>query len=182
MRRIVVVGTSGSGKTALARELSRRLGIPYVEIDALHWEPHWTTASLDVLRDRVAQAVGPAAWVVDGNYAKVRDLVWSRADAVVWLDFALPVILWRLARRTFTRVVTREALWGGNRERLQTALFSRDSVFLWALQTYRKHREAYPLLLTHPDFAHLTLVRLRSPRATRAWLSTFAPAARGSAS
>jgi adenylate kinase family enzyme len=181
MRRIVVVGTSGSGKTALARGISRRLAIPHVELDALHWEPNWTMAPPAVLRERVAQAVGAAAWVVDGNYAAVRDLVWSRADSVVWLDFVLPVILWQLARRTFTRVVTQEALWSGNRERLTTALFSRDSIFLWALQTYRKHREEYPRLLSHPEHAHLTAVRLRSPRAARAWLSSLSPDARGRA-
>jgi adenylate kinase family enzyme len=173
MRRIVVVGTSGSGKTVLAGEISRRLAIPHVELDALHWEPNWTMAPLAVLRERVAQAVGAPAWVVDGNYAKVRDLVWSRADSVVWLDFALPVILWQLARRTVTRAVTQEALWSGNRERLTTALFSRDSILLWALQTYRKHRAEYPMLLSHPEHAHLTLVRLRSPRAARAWLSSL---------
>lgn len=171
MRRIVVVGTTGSGKTTLARAIAGRLGVPHVELDALHWEANWTEAPTDVLRDRLTRAVGGAAWVVDGNYRKVRDLFWSRADTVVWLDYSLPVILWQLACRTLKRAVTREELWSGNRERLTTALFRRDSIILWALKTYRKYREEYPILFGRPEHAHLTVVRLRSPHATRAWLA-----------
>lgn len=171
MRRIVVVGTTGSGKTTLARAIAGRLGVPHVELDALHWEANWTEAPTDVLRDRLTRAVGGAAWVVDGNYSKVRELFWSRADTVVWLDYSLPVILWQLACRTLKRAVTREALWSGNRERLTTALFRRDSIILWALKTYRKYREEYPILFGRPEHAHLTVVRLRSPHATRAWLA-----------
>jgi adenylate kinase family enzyme len=114
MRRIVVVGTTGSGKTTLAAAIAARLGIPHIELDALHWEANWTEAPTDVLRDRITRALSGAAWVVDGNYGKVRDLFWSRADTVVWLDYSLPVILWQLAGRTLKRVVTREELWSGN--------------------------------------------------------------------
>ena len=171
MRRIVVVGTTGSGKTILAGAIAGRLGIPHVELDALHWEANWTEAPTDVLRERITRAVGGAAWVVDGNYGKVRDLFWSRADTVVWLDYSLPVILWQLAGRTLKRVMTQEELWSGNRERLGTTLFRRDSIILWALQTYRTYREEYPRLLGRPEHAHLTVVRLGSHRETRAWLA-----------
>jgi adenylate kinase family enzyme len=99
-RRISVVGTSGSGKTTLARQISQRLAIPHVELDALHHEPDWQEAPIDVFRKRVEQSLSSDSWVVDGNYSKVRDIVWSRADTVVWLDYSLPVIMTRLLRRT----------------------------------------------------------------------------------
>jgi|SRR5579884_2368274 adenylate kinase family enzyme len=172
MRRIVVVGTSGSGKTTLARQLGALLSIPSVELDALHWEPNWTPASLPVLRERVQSALSGNGWVVDGNYNKLRDLTWERADTIVWLDYSLGVIMARLLRRTFTRIFTREELWSGNRERLVNTLFSKDSILLWALQTYRKNRRLYSELASQPEYAHLTFVRLRSPRATRAWLTS----------
>lgn len=169
-QRISVVGTSGSGKTTTANQIAQRLGIPHVELDALHWEADWTPATLDVFRKRVAQALSGDEWAVDGNYSKVRDIVWNRADTVVWLDYGLPVILWQLVRRTLRRTLTQEELWSGNRESLGRALFTRDSILLWALQTYRRRRSEYPALLDQPAHAHLAVVHLRSPQATRDWV------------
>ena len=106
--------TIRGGERALARnrvetslgEYTRceRLGIPYIELDALHWEPNWTEAPDEVMRERVRSAISGEAWVVDGNYSAIRDLVWARADTVVWLDLPLPTILARYARRTIRRL------------------------------------------------------------------------------
>ncbi|MBU0490401.1 MAG: hypothetical protein KKB13_00995, partial [Chloroflexi bacterium] len=93
---------------------------------------------------------------------------------VVWLDYSLPVILWRVVWRTLRRTLTREELWSGNRETLRQALFSRESIVLWSLQTYRRRRREYPALFARPAYAHLTIVHLRSPQATRDWLSSLA--------
>lgn len=180
-QRLAVVGTTGSGKTTLAHHLAQLLEIPHVELDALYWDPDWTPAPLAVFRERTAQALSSDRWAVDGNYSKVRDIVWSRAGTIVWLDYALPLILGRLVLRTLRRSVAREELWSGNRETLWKAFFSRDSILLWALQTYRRRRREYPVLFTMPEYAHLTVVRLRSPRATDEWLSSLTTvAARGS--
>lgn len=173
MQRIVVVGTSGTGKTTLARQLAGRLGHPYVELDALHWDANWTMASLPLFRERVAQALSGAAWVADGNYAKARDLIWPRAELVVWLDYGLPLIFWRLLRRSLRRAVLHEELWNGNRERLHHQFWSRDSLFLWAWQSQRRHRAEYPRLLLQAEHAHLALIHLRTPGATRAWLASL---------
>lgn len=121
MKRIVVVGTTGTGKTTMAQRLADRLRLPHVELDALHWGPNWTEAPREIFRARVTGALHGDAWVVDGNYGKVRDLVWSRADTVIWLDYPLWLILWRLASRTTRRVIARETLWNGNRETLRGA-------------------------------------------------------------
>jgi adenylate kinase family enzyme len=171
--RISVVGTSGSGKTTVAGQIAQRLGIPHVELDALHWESNWTEAPIEVFRTRVVQALSGETWAVDGNYGKVRDIVWGRADTVVWLDYTLAVILWQLLRRTVQRSLTQEELWSGNRETLSKALFSRESILLWALKTYRWRKKEYPALLGRPEHAHLKLVHLRSPRETHEWLSTL---------
>jgi len=171
MRRIVIVGTTGTGKTTFAGHLAGRLGVPHVELDALHWEPNWTPADLARFRERVTRAVSDNAWVVDGNYHVVRDLVWPRADTLVWLDYRLPLILWRLVRRTTRRVFTREELWNGNRERFLTQVASRDSILLWALRTYRRRRRNTPLLLAQTEHAHLRVVRFSAPRAADEWLA-----------
>jgi adenylate kinase family enzyme len=171
-QRISIVGTSGSGKTTLARQISQYLAIPHVELDALHHEPNWTEAPIDVFRKRVEQSLSGNSWVVDGNYSKVRDIVWSRADTVIWLDYPLPLIMKRVVWRTFRRVVMQEELWNGNRETWQTTL-SRDSIILWVLQTYRKSRKEYSILFNQPEYTHLKVMHMRSPKTTQAWLSSL---------
>lgn len=170
-RRFAVVGTTGSGKTTLARRIAEVLCIPHVELDALHWGPEWTEVPLEAFRRRTAEALCGEAWGVDGNYSAVRDIVWSRADTVVWPDLPLPTVLARLFRRTVQRIMTQEELWGvGNREHFRTQFLSRDSLFLWALQTYWRRRREYPRLFRRPEYAHLQVVHLRSPRAVERWL------------
>jgi adenylate kinase family enzyme len=173
-QRIVVVGVSGSGKTTLAKALSQRLAIPHIELDSLNWEPGWKEAGRDVFRARLEPRLAAPTWVTDGNYGKARDLTWARATALIWLDYPLPLILWRLTYRTVARLVTREHLWNTNYERLSDNLFSRDSIFLWALQSHPRHRREYPLLLSKPEYNHLHVVRLHSPRETQQWLDAAA--------
>jgi adenylate kinase family enzyme len=168
-RRISVVGTSASGKSTLARALAETLGLSYVELDALHWEADWTEAPDEVFRARVTTVVSGEAWVVDGNYAVARDLVWGRAEAVVWLDPALPVILRQYVERTWRRARSREELWPGtgNRERL-THLVSRDGLLWWILSTHLDRRRRYAALLA--ERPKLAVVRLRSMAAADRWL------------
>jgi adenylate kinase family enzyme len=173
MQRVVVVGATGSGKSTLAERLAVQLGGDFVDIDALNWGPNWTPAPAPALRERVSAALAGDCWVVAGNYSKVRDLVWSRADTLLWLDYPLPLILRRLFRRTIRRVVTQEELWGGNRERFRTQFASRDSLFLWALQTHYRHRREFPADLVKPEYAHLHVLRFRRPRELERWLAAW---------
>jgi len=169
MERISVVGTTGSGKTTLAQQVSQRLNIPHVELDALHWNPNWSESSTEVFRSRTDEALSGDRWVVDGNYSEVRNLIWAKADTLVWLDLAFSITFTRLLRRTVGRLVTKEELWSGNRETLTKAL-SQDSILLWLFRTYHKRRREYPILLQQPEYAHLKIVHLRSPQAAKIWL------------
>ncbi len=194
--RIVVVGSTGSGKTTLARELAHLHGVAHVELDALNWDPNWTQAPAEVFRQRVAAALeGREGWVVDGNYSRARDLVWPRATHIVWLDFPLRIVLWRLFWRTLRRWWRQEELWNGNRERFYQLMevdghqwkaelrshrerfsdnfLSKDSLFLWAIQTHRRRRREFPALFQAPEHAHIHVVRLRSPAETTAWLKEY---------
>lgn len=176
MNRISVIGTSGSGKTTFANKLAGILRMPHVELDALHWEADWAPAPRDVFRSRVREAVGAERWVVDGNYSKsARDLVWERADTVVWLDFSFTVTIGRALRRTIYRLVTGEECCNGNRERVGMAI-SRDSIILWVLQSYKRHRLEYPLLLATQEHRGARTVRLRSPKEADRWLMRLPPA------
>ena len=86
MRRVSVVGSSGSGKSTVAARLAEQLGVPHTELDAINHQPNWTPLPHEEFRRRVTEITAGAQWVVDGNYSTVRDIVWDRADTVVWLD------------------------------------------------------------------------------------------------
>ncbi|HEX8832853.1 MAG TPA: hypothetical protein VF719_01570 [Abditibacteriaceae bacterium] len=171
--RIVVIGTSCSGKTTLARQLSQQLHIPHIELDALHWKPNWVPTPREELRPLVENAIAIDNWTLDGNYAATRDLVWSRATTIIWLDYPLHLVLRRAIRRTFKRVVYREELWNGNRESLRTTL-SRDSILVWVLKTYRKNHREYRALLPHykSENPQTQVLIFRSPAETRRYLQT----------
>jgi adenylate kinase family enzyme len=170
---VSVVGVTGSGKTTFAAALAAKMDATHIELDALHWEPDWTMAELEVFRSRVGHAVEADRWVADGNYSKVRDLVWGRADSIIWLDYPFPLIFARLLRRTLARVFTGEQLWNGNRERFAEQFLSRDSLFLWAIKTYPKYRVTIPAALASAPYAHIRVVRLQTPRRTRQWLGSL---------
>ena len=165
-KRIVVVGGSGSGKTTVVGRLAELRDLPYVELDALHWGPNWTPCPDDEFRTLVEDAIAGDGWVVDGNYyGKLGDLVFKRAELVVWLDLPLRVTFPRLWRRTRQRMRDQTELWAGNRETWRSVLFSRDSLFLWALRSNRQRRARYEKRLARYD-----VVRLRSARETQDWL------------
>ena len=159
MRRVVVISTaSGNGKTTVGRALAERLDIPFYELDALHHGPDWTEATPEELRAKVEPIVASDAWVVDGAYrGKLGDLVFERADVVVWLDLPIRVWLPRLVRRTARRIAHREELWNGNREELRFVLDPRYSVIYFALRHHRGRRRAYPA-----ELARFPVVRLRT--------------------
>ena len=113
--RIVLIGVTSSGKSTLAEQLAKQFNLNYIELDALHWEPNWQEAPLEVFRARVEIAMQAGKWIVAGNNSIVRDLVLPKAEAVIWLDYSLLTVLWQLTRRTFTRWWTQELLWGSIR-------------------------------------------------------------------
>lgn len=174
MQRIVVIGTTGAGKSTLAERVAGILRCPFVELDALFWGPDWTPMPKDCFRAHVAEALAGERWAAGGNYSAARDVVWTRADTLVWLDYPLPTVLWRLGRRTLHRIVSREALWGGNVETWRGQFASRDSLFLWAFKTHFRRRRETPALLAQPAYAHLHLLRFRTPCAAERWVRAVA--------
>lgn len=163
IKRISVIGVSGSGKSTFARELASAMNVACVELDSLHWEANWTEADDEVFRERVQIALQGDLWVCDGNYSKVREDVWSRADTVIWLDYSFSLIAYRLVSRTMSRIFSREKLWAGNQESAATQFLTGDSIFLWAFKTYFRYKIEYPKILREPQYAHLNLIRFRYP-------------------
>ena len=165
-----MIGAVAAGKTTLAREIAAQLNAQHIELDALRYEAGWVLVPDETLRHKAAEWIGPDRWVIDGNYAAVQDLLWVRAQVLVWLDFPLRVVLWRLLSRTFSRIFKGEVFSSGNREQV-TRLLGRQSIVLWAVRSHGRRRRLYEEMIARPRYAHLQVVRLRSPSEVKIWLS-----------
>ena len=159
-----MVGNSGSGKTTLARRLAATLGVPHLELDSVFHQPGWQPLEPGEFRRVVSDFTAAPGWVVDGNYSKVQDIVWSRADTVVWVDPPRHRVMRQVLRRTLRRTITRAELWNGNREPW-TNLFRLDpeqSILAWAWTNHHKYRDRYLAAQADPALAHLTFVHVRT--------------------
>lgn len=143
--RVVVVGTTGSGKTTFAAALARSLGVPHIELDALRWRPGWTETPDDEFAAAVDGVTAEGGWVVDGNYAVVRDLLLARATDVVWFDLPRRVVMYRVVKRSLGRVLFRRTLWNGNRESWRDLLRA-DHPVRWAWTSHPRRRADYAAL------------------------------------
>lgn len=171
MRRVVVVGTTGAGKTTFGKALASKLGAVFIELDALYWGANWTPAPDFIAR--VEQVLKAERWVVDGNYNhQVQPYVLANADTLIWLDYSFGTKFWRLFTRTCRRAFIREALWNGNTETFTKAFLSRESILLFFFKTHWKQRRRYEALLPALP-AHLNVYRLCRPADAEQLLERF---------
>lgn len=168
-----MVGTSCAGKTTFTRALGKTLGCPIVELDDLYWGPDWTPKPPEEFRRLVAEAAAADTWVADGNYSSVRDVLWPRATAIVWLNYGFGRVFWRGLKRTIARSVRDEALWHGNRESLRRAFLSKESILLWIVTTHRRRRLEFQALRASRAFPHLAWVEVRNPAQAERWLGSL---------
>lgn len=168
MQRILVGGVTGAGKTTFARDLAGRLDLPFHEMDALFHGPGWVPIPTFVTD--VGQIVAEDQWVFDSSgYESVRDLVWSRADAVVWLDYSRPVVLARVLQRSVRRSWGYEQIFNGNAERLAEWRQPYHPV-QWAMRRYDQAKYELEERFADPAYVHIAKVRIRRPAAARWWL------------
>jgi adenylate kinase family enzyme len=177
LTRVVVVGTSGAGKTTFSSRLADVLGTSHFELDSLFWNQNWVPKEMAEFRRLVEQAIAQERWVIDGNYGHVRDLVWPRATAVIWLNYSFLTIFWRIFRRTVSRAVRGTALYADNQESLRKSFLSRDSILWWMITTYARRRRDYYALRAGNAFPHLAWLEFRRPRQADEFLNSLAATA-----
>lgn len=170
VRRVLVLGTSCSGKTTLARAIGRKLSLMHTELDELHWGPNWTPNPN--FEERVARAVEREAWVIDGGYSRVRHLLLGRADTVIWLNYPMTIVVRRALFRTIKRAWTREPMWAGNQESFRLSFCSKQSILLWVLTTWRLNRAKFKKMFQELEGKPIKLIRFDHPDEAEHWLKS----------
>lgn len=179
--RIVVVGSSGSGKSTMARALSQALGIAHVEMDALNWQAGWRDLAIqepEEFRRRVAEAAAGEAWVMDGNYSKVRDVLWPRATAFVWMDPERAAVMRQVIWRSFSRAITKQELWPGtgNRELFRKWIEPGHPI-RWSWDNFALNRARYGKTFADGTFEGRPVYRVGDRKAFRRVVDQLAQAA-----
>ena len=169
--KILVIGTSGSGKTTFARKLSKILKIKDIELDALFWKENWVQSEPDEFREKIKNAIkNENGYVIHGNYNKVKDLTWGSVDTVIWLDYSRLIVMVRVLKRTISRIITQEELWSGNKETFRNSFLAKDAIVFWAWTTYKKRREQYSLMLKENPYKIKEFIVLKKPKEAKALL------------
>ena len=166
MKRINVIGTSGSGKSTFSRKLADSLSYPYYEMDALFWKPNWGESTDEELFSAVAKVTNQPEWVLDGTYNRTVPIKWKHVDTVIWINYSFPRTIYHAIKRALNRSWTQQELWAGtgNRESFKKSFMSKDSIILWTLKTYQKNRKRYEIMMNSPDYNHINFVRLNNPK------------------
>jgi len=172
MKRILIIGSSGAGKTTLAKELSRRLDIPHTELDSIYHQDNWQPLDTETFRKRVYELSDKDEWIFCGDYFSKLGLdLWHRADTVIWCDYSFPLVFSRLFRRTLIRGAYKAPLWNGNRESLYVNFLTKDSLLLWMMKTWNKRKRRYSKLFNEPEnFPDTQLIHLKNPKQTLKFL------------
>ncbi|MCK6842352.1 AAA family ATPase [Enterobacter roggenkampii] len=161
--KINVIGTSGSGKSTLAKQIATALSIPCIEMDRLYWQANWQGTPDDEFQAKLAQALQASPdWVIDGNYNRTRPVKWRNVDVVVWVDYGFTRTLWQAVTRAMKRAWHKHELWPGtgNKESFRRAFFSRESIIIWTIKTWRNNRTRYEADLQNPQYSHIRFVRI----------------------
>ncbi|WP_316356102.1 shikimate kinase [Candidatus Neptunichlamydia sp. REUL1] len=142
MKRIVIIGTCGSGKTTLGNHLAKNLDYPVTDLDDLYWLPNWTQRPIEEFASLIEETTLSETWIICGNQSRFRHLIWPKADTIIWLDLPLYTLLWRTIRRALCNIRTKKAFCNGNYESFPH-LLSRHSIVVWILKSFLKRRRDY---------------------------------------
>lgn len=165
MQKINIIGTSGSGKSTFAKNLSEQLHIPYLEIDAIFWGKDWYLPPDEEFFADLKVALDKEEWVLDGNYTRTIPFKWKAVDTVIWIDFSFERTLYQVTTRSIRNLITKKELWPGtgNRQTIRR-FFSKDSIILSTIKVYRKNRLKYLKMMDSSEYAHIQFIHLRSPK------------------
>jgi adenylate kinase family enzyme len=163
MKRVLVLGPAGAGKTRLARELGERTGLPVVYLDTLFWRPGWTRPDLEEWRATLTAVVRGERWILDGSYLSSDCGRSECADTIVFLDRSRLLCIWRVVWR---------ALRDRRRRRVDLPEGCDEEIDLELIRwIWRYPRDEKPRVLAWLGRPGVRTVHLRSARDVRTFLS-----------
>lgn len=171
MKKVIVIGTTGSGKSTFAIQLANKLKCHYIQLDLLFWKPNWEWSSDEDFFQKIRNEIDRDCWILDGNYTRTQSITWTVADTVIWIDLPFWQTFYQCFTRSFKRALSQEELWPntGNRESFKRML-SKDSILLWLFKTYDIHKQKYENKFNDPLYSHITFHRLKSRKEVNQFL------------
>lgn len=158
MKKIIVIGSGGAGKSTLARRIGDALGIEVIHLDKLYWKPNWTKTPKDEWRETVERELSKIEWVMDGNFGGTMETRIAACDTVVYLDFPRVICLYRAFKRVLTYYNrTRPDMGEGCREKI-------DFEFLHWVWTFPERAKPEIEERLKRCAAGKNVIRLHSPR------------------
>lgn len=100
MKRVLVIGSGGAGKSTFSRRLSELTKIEVIHLDKLYWKPNWTETSKDEWRKKIEILTKKDSWIMDGNYSGTLEMRLAACDTVIFLDLPRTLCVWRVLKRS----------------------------------------------------------------------------------
>lgn len=130
MKRILILGCCGAGKSTFARALHEKTGLEVIHLDQLYWKPNWTETEPEEWRTIIEQEVEKPSWIMDGNYGGTIDIRIAKADTIFYLDYSTAKCLYRVCKRIIKHYgSTRPDMTGGCPERFDLEFLHYVAVF-----------------------------------------------------
>ena len=167
--KINIVGISGSGKSTFAKKIADKLHHPYIELDSIYWGSDWKH-NPNFLTDLNSSLSANSSYVLDGNYASSDHLKWKDIDLVIWLDYSFHLSFYRCLTRTIKRLITKECLWGSNKETIYN-IIGKNSILYFMVTHYHKNKKKFENDMV--NHSNITFIRLRTPKETEAFLQSL---------
>ena len=167
--KINVVGISGSGKSTFAKKIADKICHPYIELDSIYWGSDWKP-NPNFLIDLDSSLSTNSSYVLDGNYASSDYLKWKDIDLVIWLDYSFSLSFYRCLTRTIKRLVSKETLWGTNKENISNIL-SKNSILYFMVTHYHKNKKKFENDME--IHSNIKFIRFKTPKEAEAFLQTI---------
>lgn len=177
VKRINIVGTSGSGKSYFGRSLANKISAKFIGVDELFWLPNWQARGDEDFFNLLENELDCESWVLDGNYHKTEFIKWKNVDAIIWIDLPFWRNFQQVFIRSLKRCISKKEIWpgSGNYESFSQTFFSKHSILWWMIRSYSKNKEYFEKRFQDADLKHIKIVRLRSRGEMKQFLEEFNP-------